>query len=1090
MVTRTSSTRRTPAFSATQSSVQPSPTIKSIVVTDSNYVDLDDTAINTTGGYIKLKGFGFTANSLVLFNGANVTNTYVSSTEYRAVIPATSAGTYNVMIFNNNIGAIYTGSSVSGFPSWTQTSYANYSLTVSVQLLATGDGTLTYSLYSGTLPSDLTLSANGLISGTVTADSVTSDLVFLVNDSQNQTTQQTVTLTISSIDTYWKNTSLLLTGENNAIAANTAYNLDSSNNNFTLTSVGSPTPTRISPFASPTSSDGSTYFNGSTDYLQIAHDTKLDLGSGNFTVEFWLNAPNWSSGTAGLIGKKLSDATNGWQLYRDAGTPTKINARLGLANNFFTTSTVTPYVWEHWALVRTGTTVYWFKNGVLDANTTSSLDASDSSAPFNIGYGTTWTAYGHFNLSNLRIVKGQALYTANFTPSTTTLTTTSQSANSANVSLLTCLSNATFDNNRIVDYSSNTTSNLNFTRTGNTSISTFSPYGTNWSYYDDGASILGVPANSQYIPGTANFTVECWINLCSYTNASIITSHQTGGMFSWSANASGYLASALNTSGGSTTAYTNLNLASNPLSLGVWYHVAYVRNGTEVSMFINGVKNATTLTLSPGTNVGSYGGAKTWYIGGSSDRGSKGNLYISNFRFVVNTAIYTSNFTPSTTPLTSIEGSNTKILICQDNRFKDNSPIAASLTADTSVPRVARPGPFAETAAWAFDNNQVGSYYFNGSTDYYRITTATTALGLSTTDFTVEFWVYWNSVAVGNNGSIIDMRASGGGASQVKFAAFLVGAGSFSYVTSNTSRITQTVIAGQWYHIAIVRSSGSTKMYVNGTANATTYTDANDYGTSAQLSVGTYGDAPGSVNGWFSGYIADVRVVKGTAVYTANFTPPTAPLTAIANTTMLLNGKSTGVLDYTGQHAIITSGNSRVSPTQEKFGNRSLYFDGSGDYLQVVSMFNPLGISTGDFTIEGWLYTATVASGRKTICATRTSASDTTTGRFSVYANTANLEFFSASANVAFGGTITTNTWTHFAVTRSSGNVRLFLSGTQVGSTTSYTAALPSNLTLTVGDNAAGTESWNGYLDELRITKGYARYVANFIVPNNAYQQL
>ena len=104
MVTRTSSTRRTPAFSATQSSVQPSPTIKSIVVTDGNYVDLDDTAIGSTGGYIKLKGFGFTANSLVLFNGANVTNTYVSSTEYRAVIPATAAGSYNILLFKDNIG--------------------------------------------------------------------------------------------------------------------------------------------------------------------------------------------------------------------------------------------------------------------------------------------------------------------------------------------------------------------------------------------------------------------------------------------------------------------------------------------------------------------------------------------------------------------------------------------------------------------------------------------------------------------------------------------------------------------------------------------------------------------------------------------------------------------------------------------------------------------------------------------------------------------------------------------------------------------------------------------------------------------------
>jgi hypothetical protein len=62
----------------------------------------------------------------------------------------------------------------------------------------------------------------------------------------------------------------------------------------------------------------------------------------------------------------------------------------------------------------------------------------------------------------------------------------------------------------------------------------------------------------------------------------------------------------------------------------------------------------------------------------------------------------------------------------------------------------------------------------------------------------------------------------------------------------------------------------------------------------------------------------------------------------------------------------------------------------------------------------------------------------------------------------------------------------LFLSGTQVGSTTSYTATMPASLALTIGATAAGTESWSGYIDELRITKGYARYVANFTAPTTA----
>ena len=106
---------------------------------------------------------------------------------------------------------------------------------------------------------------------------------------------------------------------------------------------------------------------------------------------------------------------------------------------------------------------------------------------------------------------------------------------------------------------------------------------------------------------------------------------------------------------------------------------------------------------------------------------------------------------------------------------------------------------------------------------------------------------------------------------------------------------------------------------------------------------------------------------------------------------------------------------------------------------------------------------------------------------FRSFVNAAALEFYSGSAAVVSAGTVVVNTWTHFAVTRNSGSVRLFLNGTQVGSTTSFTTSMPGSLNMTVGDNAAATESWNGYLDELRVTNGYARYVANFTAPTTAY---
>ena len=148
---KTTSSSASVAISGSGSSV----TITSYTVTDSSYNNLDDTAVGTTGGYIKINGTGFANTATVYINGSSVSNTYISTTEIRAVVPALAAGTYTIWVFVGSVGAAYASFVTSGFPSWTSTSYISNSQTVSVQLLATGDGTLTYSLYSGTLPSGL-----------------------------------------------------------------------------------------------------------------------------------------------------------------------------------------------------------------------------------------------------------------------------------------------------------------------------------------------------------------------------------------------------------------------------------------------------------------------------------------------------------------------------------------------------------------------------------------------------------------------------------------------------------------------------------------------------------------------------------------------------------------------------------------------------------------------------------------------------------------------------------------------------------------------------------------------------------------------
>ncbi len=186
------------------------PVITSIIVTDSNYNNLDDTALLPAGGYAKLIGSGFASGCSAYFNGSSVTTTFVSATEVRVVIPATTAGTYNVMLFNpSTAGAIYLNLGISSAPTFTTSAGSlgtSYETTaVSTSIAATGDAPITYALYSGSLPTGVTLASNGTLSGTspVEASSTTYSFVVQATDAQLQDTTRSFSLTISSDIVTW-----------------------------------------------------------------------------------------------------------------------------------------------------------------------------------------------------------------------------------------------------------------------------------------------------------------------------------------------------------------------------------------------------------------------------------------------------------------------------------------------------------------------------------------------------------------------------------------------------------------------------------------------------------------------------------------------------------------------------------------------------------------------------------------------------------------------------------------------------------------------------------------------------------------------
>lgn len=151
-------------------------------------------------------------------------------------------------------------------------------------------------------------------------------------------------------------------------------------------------------------------------------------------------------------------------------------------------------------------------------------------------------------------------------------------------------------------------------------------------------------------------------------------------------------------------------------------------------------------------------------------------------------------------------------------------------------------------------------------------------------DFTVEGW--FNFQNVNTTQALIDFRIANGAFPSV----FLEVNGNITYYTNSTSVITTPhgMSAGNWYHIALSKVLGNTRIFVNGVQKGSTYADSNTYSVApARPAIGVSGIGSTS---YLNGFISNLRIVKGTGLYASNFTPPTAPLAAISGTSLLTCG--------------------------------------------------------------------------------------------------------------------------------------------------------------------------------------------------------
>jgi hypothetical protein len=292
-----------------------------------------------------------------------------------------------------------------------------------------------------------------------------------------------------------------------------------------------------------------------------------------------------------------------------------------------------------------------------------------------------------------------------------------------------------------------------------------------------------------------------------------------------------------------------------------------------------------------------------------------------------------------------------------------------------------------------------------------------------------------------------------------------------------------------WHHVAVVRDGSAWAIYVDGISRAT----ATWSGTIADISGSIYIGRDQFYTRDYLGYIDDLRITKGVARYTANFTPPIAPhpipvidpYFGAVSLLLHMNGAnaSTTFSDHSyNALAVTANGNAQISTAQSKFGGASAAFDGTGDLLTLAS--SPLfGFGTGDFTCECWIYRTSTSD--QNILDFRT-ATNAQTWVWAIISNA--LYLYAPSGTLVAGTTaLATNQWYHIAITRSGGTIRHFLNGVLDGSGTNA-SDFQSSRPLTIGGTPdASSGMFTGYIDDLRITKGIARYTSTFTPPTTPF---
>lgn len=622
-------------------------------------------------------------------------------------------------------------------------------------------------------------------------------------------------------------------------------------------------------------------------------------------------------------------------------------------------------------------------------------------------------------------------------------------------------------------------------------MGTFSPYrhGGYSHYFDDSSNALrddtiadAMDTNAGHVD---NFTLEMWI----YTTVPTSNEDYIVSSNAVSNGANDFLIGISKASWSGSVIGTNFGLSgSKHTHQNTWHHMVVVHdhdatgpNNDSITLYIDGrkvFKETGLPRISFANNTFAFGTEAD-----SADFGNLGNYYNGYIHDVKITkaALYDSNeeFIPvpvkPTTPHETaniFHGFQTGTI---DKRF--SGPNGTGTIYD-EVACIA----FTPYDNDAYKNANGSSANFPGTSDEIVTTDASTnPVILGAGDFTIEFWIHKNAHDSGWQAILSQQYHETGGWRIYKNSS----SDDFIWY-SNSSTILQSsgvgiMRAGEWRHIALVRSSGTLTWYGNGKNYGSTSNTTNYTGNNGEIEIGKgthYSTYPTN-----SAY-ADLRIVSGTAVYTGEFTPPSAPLTPtggtypsttnvnvtipVGHTKLLLNMNNAKIFDKSQNQNINLTG-AVASSAQQHFSENTILFDGTDD---IIDMTNPIS-GTENHTHEAWVYPT---GGDATYKGFFASANPSSGDGISVSKDKAIGPQGGSADLILFNPVVPDNEWSHVVLQRSEGVHSLYRNGVLQG--TSTTAINFSNANLRLASRYADNTNrmFGGHIHDFRVSKGLARY--------------